>query len=160
MRFKVAPDPVDSDLLGAVHGAIPLVPGSVDDCCARILNRTAVTAREDAEAWLTFCRALDLATETDRGYERQRCDPTDEAVAEAFVERVFGVPELLDALDAADEPLSAEAGFAAIRDAVPTWERNRHGDWERVWTARTRCLLDWGVVFGHVERADEGYRPV
>jgi hypothetical protein len=160
MRFKVAPEPVDPDLLAAVHGAIPLVPGSVDDCCARILNRTEVGAREDAEAWLTFCRALGLATETDRGYERQRREYTDEAVADAFADRVFGVAELLDALDTADEPLSAEVAFDAIRDAVPTWERNRHGDWVAVWTERTRCLLDWGVVFGRTERVDDGYRSV
>ncbi|MFB6083450.1 MAG: hypothetical protein ABEJ94_04315 [Halorientalis sp.] len=159
MRFKVAPDPVDPDLLGAVHGAVPLVPESIDDCCARILNRTDVGAREDAKAWLTFCRALGLASETDRGYERVRRDPTDEAVADAFAERVFGAAELLDALAAAEEPLSAEAAFDAIRDAVPTWERNRHGDWVAVWTERTRRLLDWGVVFGRVERVDGGYRP-
>ncbi|RXK51651.1 hypothetical protein [Halorientalis pallida] len=160
MRFKVAPEPVDSDLLAAVNGAIPLVPGSVDDCCARIQNRTGVGVREDAEAWLTFCRALRLATETDRGYERQRREYTDETVADAFAERVFGVAELRDALDAAGEPLSAEAAFDAIRDVVPTWERNRHGDWVAVWTERTRRLLDWGVVFGRVERSDDGYRSV
>jgi hypothetical protein len=159
MRFKVAPGPVDPDLLAAVHGAVPLVPGSVDDCCARILDRTDVGAREDAEAWLTFCRALGLATETDRGYERERRDPGDEAVAAAFVERVFGVAELLDALAAADDPLSAADAFDAIRDVVPTWERNRHGDWVAVWTERTRRLLDWAAVFGRVERVDAGYRP-
>ncbi len=160
MRFKIAPGPVDPDLLAAVHEAIPLVPGSVDDCCARIRTRTAVASREDAEAWLTFCRALDLATETDRGYERERRDRTAPAVADAFTERVFGVRELLAALTDADGPLSVGAAFAAIRETVPTWERNRHGDWVAVWTARTRRLLDWGVVFGHVERTDGGYRSV
>ncbi|WP_336002282.1 hypothetical protein [Halorientalis halophila] len=159
MRFKVAPDPVDADLLAAVHGAIPLVPGSTDDCCARIQNRTDISNREAAESWLTFCRAVELATETDRGYERRRRDPTDPAVADAFVERVFGVRELLAALDAADEPVSVDAAFQAIRDEVPNWERNRHADWERVWTERTRRLLDWAVLFGRVERADGGYRP-
>jgi hypothetical protein len=159
MRFKVAPEPVDPDLLTAVHEAIPLVPGSVDDCCARIRNRTAVGSREDAESWLTFCRALRLATRTDRGYERQRREYTDRAVATAFTERVFGVAELLDSLAAA-EPLAAEAAFESIRDGVPTWERNRHGDWVAVWTERTRRLLDWSVVFGHAERTDSGYRSV
>ena len=130
MRFKVAPEPVDADLLAAVHGAIPLVPGSVDDCCARILDRTAVDSRSAAEDWLTFCRALELATETDRGYERRRRDPT------------------------------ADAACEAARGTVPNWERNRHTDWEAVWTERTRRLLDWGVAFGRVERTDAGYRPV
>lgn len=159
MRFKTAPGPVDSDLLAAVHGAIPLVPGSIDDCCARIRNRTVVESRADAETWLTFCRALRLATRTDRGYERRRREHTDPAVANAFTERVFGVAELLDTVETTESPLSTGTAFDAIHTAVPNWERNRHADWEAVWTDRTRRLLDWSVVFGHVVRTDDEYRP-
>jgi len=150
---------VDEDLLRAVTQAVPLVPGSVEDCCTRIRDRTALDSREEAREWLTFCRALGLVRETDRGYYRVRDPPDGEALAAAFEENVFGARELLDALDAADEPLSAEAAFAAVRDAVPRWERGRDPDWESEWRGRVRRLLEWGVAFGHLERTGGGHRP-
>jgi len=156
MRFKIAPEPVDVELLSAVHEAVPLVPGSVDDCCARIQARTAVGTREDAREWLTFLRALELAAETDRGYERRRRDPTSAAVADAFERRVFGAREVLAAVDGPD-PVSADAAFGALRADIPTWERNRHGDWEAIWYGRVRRLLEWAVVFGPAARVEEGY---
>ena len=158
MRYKVVPGPVDEDLLHAVSEAVPLVPGSVEDCCTRIRDRTGVPSREEAREWLTFCQALGLVDETDRGYYRVRDPPDGEALAAAFEDGVFGARELLDALDAADEPLDAATAFAAVRDRVPRWERDRDPDWEAEWHGRVRRLLEWGVAFGHLERADDGYQ--
>ena len=160
MKFKVVPDPPD-DLgrVRAVQRAVPLVPGTVEDCCARVVAETPVAARDDAREWLTFLRALGLVAETDRGYRRTRADPDPATLAPAFRERVFAAGDVLDAV-AADGPLTADRAFAAVRDRVPEWERSRHTDWEREWRERVRRLLDWAVLFGLVERADGTYRAV
>lgn len=159
MRYKVIPGPADEELLHAVSDAVPLVPGSVEDCCTRIRDRTAVPSREGAREWLTFCQALGLVDETGRGYYRVRDPPDGEALAVAFEEGVFGAREVLDRLDSVDCTLDAEAAFEAVREVVPRWERNRDPDWEAKWRGRVRRLLEWGVVFGHLERAEDGYRP-
>jgi hypothetical protein len=158
MRYKVVPGPVDGDLLHAVSQAVPLVPGSVEDCCTRIRDRTALASREEAREWLTFCQALGLVGETDRGYYRVRDPPGEGALAAAFEEHVFGAREVLDALGAADRTLDAAGAFEAVREDVPRWERSRDPDWEAEWRERVRRLLEWGVVFGHLERTSEGYR--
>src|SRR6056297_3839920 len=147
MRYKVAPDPEDGrDTLAAAHRAVPLVPGSTDDCCARLQSRLDLTTREDAREWLAFLDALGLATETDRGYERVQTDPDADAVGTAFREHVFGAREILNALGAAEAPVTAGEAFAEIRPIVPTWERNRHDDWEQVWRERTSRLLEWAAL--------------
>lgn len=160
MRYKVAPGPVDADLLVAVRDAVPLVPGSVDDCCARILDRTAVADRDAAADWLTFCDALGLAARTDRGYRRTDRDPDPEELGEAFRDHVFLAADLLDAVAAADDPLDADGTFERVRGSVPEWERNRHADWAAVWRGRAERLLDWAVLFGLVEHREGGYAPV
>lgn len=158
MRYKVVPGPADLDLLYAVADAVPLVPGSVEDCCTRIRNRTALPSREDAREWLTFCQALGLVSETDRGYHRHREQPDRDALATAFEERVLGVREALDALDVAEGPLDTPAVFEAVREVVPRWERSRETDWEREWRARVDRLLAWATVLGLAEHTDGGYR--
>ncbi|MEF8791561.1 MAG: hypothetical protein V5A61_15655 [Haloarculaceae archaeon] len=157
MRFKVVPPaPDDLDALEAARRAVPLVPRSENDCCARVMDRAGVPARDEAKEWLTFMRALGLVTEGDRGYHRTR-DPLDrDALAAAFRERVYGAADLLDALDP-EEPRSAEAAFERFADAVPAWERRRHADWRRVWRERVGRLLDWAVLFGLATREDGGY---
>jgi hypothetical protein len=156
MRYKVAPEPADEDLLFAVRDAVPLVPGDVEDCCLRIADRTAVPSRDDAREWLTFCRALGLVANANRGYHRVRDDPDGDAVAENFAANVFGAKEVVDALEASDGPLDVDAAFAALGPAVPSWERERHPDWEAEWRGRTRRLLAWAAVFGYAERVGEG----
>lgn len=159
MQFKVVPDPPDSlDFLADARRAVPLVPGSEADCCARLMDRTGLAARDAAREWLTFLRALGLVEVGDRGFGRTRSDPDREALADAFRERVYAAEDVLAALRAADEPLHAAAVFERVRDRVPQWERNRHADWEDVWTERVRRILDWAVLFGLAERTDEGYR--
>lgn len=162
MRYKVAPGPVElvgADALRAAHGALPLVPEDVDDCCSRVTERTAVDDRDAAREWIAFLTALGLAEGTDRGYRRVRTDLDATALSDPFVENVFGVAELLEALDERGS-LTAAAGFEVLRPEVPAWERDRHADWERVWTDRTDRLLAWMVVFDLATREGDTYRPV
>ncbi len=159
MRYKVAPDPADAATLAAVHSALPLVPAAVEDCCGRVTERTTVAGREDAREWIAFLAALGLADETDRGYRCVRADTDPASLSDPFVENVFGVAELLDGLDERGS-LTARSGFEVLRPAVPTWERERRADWERVWTDRAERLLAWSVVFGLATPGSDGYRPV
>jgi hypothetical protein len=157
MRYKVVPSPASHDLLVAVHGALPLVPGSVEDCCVRIRDGTAVGSRDAAREWLTFLQALGLAAETGRGFHRVRGDVDRATLADAYLAGVFPARELRDALAAAGRPLSAAALFERVREAVPRWERDRDPDWEREWRRRVGLALEWGVAFGVFESRDGGY---
>lgn len=159
MRYKVVPPaPADLSTLAEARRAVPLVPGTVEDCCTRIRDRVGLPARDDAREWLTFMQALDLAAETDRGF-RRRDDREREALARAFRERVFGAREVLDHLADAPGPVEADSAFEAVRDEVPAWERSRAPDWEDTWRERVGHLLEWAVLLGLAERADGGYRP-
>jgi len=57
MRYKPVPEPRGVDALLAVRDAVLLVPGTVEDCCTRIRDRTGIASRDAAREWLTFCRA-------------------------------------------------------------------------------------------------------
>ena len=151
MRYKVVPDPVDPDLLVATRKSLPLVPGSVEDCCTRVRDRTDVPSREDAREWLTFLQALGLAAETDRGFHRVREEPDRDALREAFLGNVFGAREVRDALAAGDRPVPPDEAFELVRDTVPGWERDRDPGWESEWRRRVGLLLEWGVVLGAFE---------
>ncbi len=158
MRFKPVPDaPGSLDAVAAARRAVPLVPDSEDDCCARLARRCDLPSRDAARTWLTFLRALDLAEETEDGKFRRRADPEPDRLREAFVERVFGARELLAALDAADDPLTADAAFDALRGRVPAWERHRSASWEADWRDRTERLLEWAELLGLAEKRDGGY---
>jgi len=160
MRYKTAPGPVELvgvDALGSTHSALPLVPETVDDCCARVVERTAVPSRDDAREWITFLEALGLAEETSRGYRRVRGTLAPEALAEPFTENVFAVAELLSALETGESQSVGEA-FDTLRPTIPEWERDRHADWEAVWTDRVERLLAWAAAFGLAVREDGRYR--
>lgn len=157
MRYKIVPAPADRTLLVDVHEALPLVPGSVEECCTRIRDRTSIPSRDEAREWLTFARALGLATDTDRGYHRVRDRPDDAALATAFVENVFPAEEVLAALTDAGEPLEGGAVFEAVHGVVPRWERSRHADWESEWRDRIGLVLGWCVTLGLAERTESGY---
>ena len=157
MRYKIVPGPADADLLFAARDALPLVPGSVEDCCTRVRDRTDVPSREDAREWLTFLQALGLATETDRGFYRVREKPDRDALHEAFLGNVFYAREVSDALAAGDRPVPPEEAFELVRDTVPRWERDRDPGWESEWRRRVELLLEWGVVLGAFEKRDGAY---
>ena len=156
MRYKTAPEPRSVSFLREVQSALPLVPGSAEDCCARIRDRTDLRSRDEAREYLTFARALGLATEGDRGYVRVRDGPSDSELGARFRKNVFGAREILQTLRDGDSTV-AEC-FGGVRDQVPRWERERHTDWEAEWQERTGRLLGWGVEFGLVSRHDDRYR--
>jgi hypothetical protein len=157
MRYKVIPPVRDVAFLRGARETLPLVPDSVEDCCTRIRDGTDLPSRDVARETLTFLEALGFAAEAERGYHRVRDPPTEAELAARFRERVFGAAEVIEALEAADEPLEPESVFDAVRDLVPRWERDRHPDWEAVWLDRTESLLGWAVAFGLAEQRDGGF---
>ena len=156
MRYKIVPPARDREFLLAVRDALPLVPGSENDCCARIRDQTAVESRADAREWLTFCQALGLVAETDAGYHRLRDVPDGDDLADRLRESVFPTRELLDALEDAG-PMDADSAFETLQDRIPRWERSRTADWAAEWRERLEHLLNWCVAFGLAERRDGGY---
>ena len=156
MRFKVVPPAPDSlDGLETARRAVPLVPRSENDCCARVMDRAGVPARDEAKEWLTFMRALGLVSRSERGYHRTREPVERDRLARAFRERVYGADDLLSALS--DEPASVDEAFERFVDSVPDWERSRHADWKRAWRERVERMLDWAVLFGLAGRGGGGY---
>ena len=160
MRFKLVPEPpADLDFVAEAQRGVPLVPGSEDDCCARLLNRTDLPSRDVARTWLTFLRALGLAEEGPSGFTRTRRDPDPDYLRERFREHVFGVPAVLEILDDADRPLSADEVFDEFRAEVPTWEHHKNpNSWETIWRERVGHVLDWCVLLDLTERDDGEYR--
>jgi hypothetical protein len=158
VKFKpVPPAPETTEFLERAQRAVPLVPGTETDCCARLRDRLDLPSRDDGRTWLTFLRALELAEETPSGYRRTDREPTVAACRDAFRERVFAADAVEAALRAADDPLTAEEAFDAVRDRVPTWERHRtEGDWEATWRERVDRLCGWLVLFGVAERVERG----
>jgi hypothetical protein len=158
VRLKPLPEaPNDLDAVADAQSAVPLVPGSENDCCARLMRREGHESRDVARTWLTFLRALELAAETDSGFKRTQREPTAENIRGSFRERVFGASETLSVLQDADEPLSAERVFERLRDTVPGWERERRRQWVEHWTDRTERLLDWLVLLDLATRVDGSY---
>ncbi|WP_135824230.1 hypothetical protein [Halorussus ruber] len=159
MQFKLVPEPPESlAFVEEAQRAVPLVPGSEDDCCARMLDRTDLQSRDQARTWLTFLRALGLAEEKSSGSARIRRDPEPAYLREQFRENVFGVPALLEILAEAEEALSAEEVFEEFKGAVPTWEHHKNpNSWQEIWGERVEYLLDWAVLLGLAEEVDGGY---
>jgi hypothetical protein len=155
-RVKVVPESRSLDDLQTVREALPLVPGSIEDCCTRVRDRTFVLSRDEARAWITFLDALGLVNETEQGFHRTREEVDRETLGERFQERIFGVEEVLAILD--DGGRTRDEVFQAFRDNVPQWERNRHTDWEAEWQNRIECLLEWAVTFDLVTKRDGSYR--
>jgi hypothetical protein len=162
VKFKLVPAAPESfAFLERAQRAVPLVPGSEDDCCARLMARLDLPSRDVARTWLTFLRALGLVEETATGFRRTDAEATVEGCRAALLERVFAAAAVRDALDAA-EPRSAADVFPTIRETVPTWERHKNPSrWEAIWRERVADLLAWLTLLGVVERvADDPPRYV
>ncbi|MXR41661.1 hypothetical protein GRX01_09970 [Halobaculum sp. WSA2] len=168
MKFKLVPEaPETVAFVADAQAAVPMVPGSEDDCCARLMRRLGFRSRDVARTWLTFLRALGLAEETDDGFKRLPADPTPAYVRDRFLSGVYGAGDVADALLAAggatgnsDEGgggLTVDEAFAAFVDRVPNWERFRTNDWESVWRERVGRHLAWFVLLGLAEERDGAY---
>ena len=157
MRFKLLPEPPASlDLVKEAQRAVPLVPGSEDDCCARLMRQVGFPARDVSRTWLTFLRALELARETDAGFVREQTDPTPDHLRDAFQRRVYGAHEVLASLD--DDPRTVAEVFAAFEERVPEWETHRAAeDWRDVWRERVERILGWAVLLDLAAERDDGY---
>ena len=154
MRFKpVPPAPETFGYVERVQRAVPLVPGTEDDCCARLVDRLDLPDRDAARTWLTFLRALELAEETPSGYRRTGAEPTVADCRAALLDRVFAADAVHDAL-ASEGSITVDAAFEAVRERVPTWERHRDTEWTAVWRERVERLLDWLVLLDAAERID------
>lgn len=157
-RKPLPPPPDDLAALREAQAAVPLVPGTEDDCCARLQGRLELPGRDTAATWLDFLRGLGLAEEGPAGFSRVRADLEDAELAAAFLETVYGAREVHDELSEAAVPLDPEAVADRTRALVTPWERQRDGpDWPAVWAQRTHDLLDWLVLLGLAERTDDGY---
>jgi len=158
MRFKLLPKPPETlDPVADAQRAVPLVPGSEDDCCARLMRRLDFPTRDVARTWLTFLRALELASETSSGFVRETTEPTPEHLRTAFRDRVYGAREVLASLDT-DEPRSIETVFDEFEERVPVWETHRAAeDWRDVWRERVERILGWAVLLGLAAERDGGY---
>ncbi|MFW5918493.1 MAG: hypothetical protein ACOCR0_03315 [Haloferacaceae archaeon] len=160
MQFKlIPPAPADLETVERAQRAVPLVPGSENDCCARLQSRLDLPSRDVARTWLTFLRALELAEETPSGFTRRRVDPTPEHLRDAFLRRVYGADHLLIALREGTEPMDVQTAYEQFRHRVPTWETYKQPDWEDVWRERVGVILEWFVLLDLAERTDEGYVP-
>ncbi|SEO27048.1 hypothetical protein SAMN04487948_101443 [Halogranum amylolyticum] len=161
MKFKlVPPAPDDLDVVADAQRAVPLVPGSEDDCCARLMRRLDLPSRDVARTWLTFLRALELAEETSSGFRRIRVDPTETQLRETFRRRVFGAEEVVTTLETAENPLTVDDVFETFAEHVPVWEHYKNpNEWEVVWRDRVGEILEWLVLLGSAERTDAGYVP-
>jgi hypothetical protein len=157
MRFKLVPQAPESVAVVAdAQRAVPLVPGTEADCCARLMRRLDLPSRDVARTWLTFLRALGLAAERESGFVRLPHEPTRSSLATALLDGVYGARELVDALGA--EPTTADAVFERFEPRIPEWERHKDpSGWRETWRERVDRLLDWLVLVGVVERRDDGY---
>ncbi|WP_323173780.1 hypothetical protein [Natrialba sp. PRR66] len=180
LTFKPVPEPpADCDTLAAVRNAVPATKAAAAetaDCCVRVLERTGRDAdgtelirdRDDAATWLTFLRALELVTDGEDGYRRTDRELELEAVRAAFRKRVYGVGSILEALDAAAEPLSATAVADRVQSQSQSQpqpqSRSQSSSRRRVQPDRVERVLEWAVLLGLAERrerADEiAYRAI
>lgn len=165
MQFKPVPDPpADLGALETVRRAIPADTGEIDDCCQHLIDETPLETRDEAAAWLTFLRALELAAEEPAGFRRRVPPSSGDAdssaldrnrLGQAFWDRVYGADAALAVLERADEPLTAEAVAGALRDDRSNSERRSRPN--GVSEDRVERLLEWAVLLGVVNRGENGY---
>jgi hypothetical protein len=157
MRFKlVPPAPASIEFVADAQRAVPLVPGTEDDCCARLVRRLDLPSRDVARTWLTFLRALDLAVERESGFVRRSREPTRDHLTAALFDNVYGAREVYDRLGS--EPVHTDAVVERFETEVPAWERHKDPTgWRETWHDRVENLLDWFVLLGRAKRRPNGY---
>ncbi|AGB30780.1 hypothetical protein C488_03560 [Natrinema pellirubrum DSM 15624] len=183
MRFKPVPEPpADVETLETVYRALPTRVDDIDDCCAHLVEETPIEDREKAATWLTFLRALELAVEESGSFRRLETDSSGGAadlaaldrdrLGRAFRARVDGADAVCAALEAAVERGSTSPGSQIRQDAdealtvsevIDTLGDDRAAEGRRsrrnrVDPERVERLLEWAVLLGLAERADDGYR--
>ena len=169
MQFKPVPEPpADLSSVAELLEAVPETAGAVDDCCAHLVDETDLEARGEAETWLVFLRALELATAESDGYRRSTERPSvgtaveSDRLRDAFRERVHRADAVLETLERAAEPLSAAAVAEAVGEDRSATGRERRSDRSAPRRReRVRRLLEWAVLLGLAERTADGerYRP-
>lgn len=162
MRFKHVPAaPASVERVFEARRAVPLVPDTQDDCCARLMERCGFPERDEAAKWLTFLRSLGLVAEHEQGYARTRDDVAPDELADAFLDGVYLAPAVRDAVAGADGPVSSDAVFDAVADEVPQYERNKYpSSWREVWGQTVARELDWLALLGVLRETDDGrYAP-
>ncbi|AFO57320.1 hypothetical protein [Natrinema sp. J7-2] len=171
MQFKPVPEPpADRTLLATVRRALPVTAGDVDDCCQRLVDETPLETREAAATWLTFLRALEVASEDPAGFRRRAASSGTESdtpddldwddLGRAFRDRVYGAETVLTVLERADGPRTVEAVVDAVQERRRTTDgRPRPSRATTHRRERIERLLEWAVVFDLAERDGTGYRP-
>lgn len=150
MRFKPVPEPpAELADVATIRAAVPATPDEDIDCCARLIDRTRISDRDEAANWLTFLRALELAREGPDGFTQTAGAIDLESLRTAFLERVVGAEAVLETLEAADRPIEARE--------VSTQVRSR----DRVENPleRTERILEWAVLLELADSEGEQYRP-
>ncbi|ELY86699.1 hypothetical protein [Natrinema altunense] len=171
MQFKPVPEPpADRTLLATVRRALPATAGAVDDCCQRLVDETPLETRETAATWLTFLRALEVASEEPAGFRRRDASsgtesdtPDDrdrEELGRAFRERVYGAETVLTVLERADGPRTVEEVVDAVREQRRAEDRTRPSRATEHRRERIERLLGWAVMFDLAERDRAGYRSI
>ena len=157
MQFKLVPPAPDTVAFVAdAQRAVPLVPGTEDDCCARLMRRLDLPSRDVARTWLTFLRALELVAERESGFVRRSREPTRDHLTESFLDRVYGARALYESLGA--EPRTTETAFERFEDLIPEWERHKDPTgWRDTWQERVGHLLDWLVLLDLADCRPDGY---
>ncbi|SEH14805.1 hypothetical protein SAMN04487967_1776 [Natronorubrum sediminis] len=166
MQFKPIPEPPhDLESVESILEAVPDTAGAVDDCCAHLVRETRLETRADAETWLAFVRALELASEEPAGYRRAedatvrlaQFEAEADSLQESFKARVYAAEAVLESLERADEPRNVEAVFDDVRGEIPALKRMQNdGDLETHWLERTKRLLEWAALLALVQRTEDG----
>ncbi|GAB7020189.1 hypothetical protein [Halostagnicola bangensis] len=150
MRFKPVPEPPDTlEELEAIRAAVPATPDENVDCCARLIGHSHVSDRDEAADWLTFLRALELATNGSVGFARTPRDIDAGHLRAAFRERVAGADAVLEYLETTDRPLEVREVSTQLRGRTTVEEP----------LERAERLLDWAALLGIVDDEEGEYRP-
>ncbi|AHF99811.1 hypothetical protein HALLA_14460 [Halostagnicola larsenii XH-48] len=150
MRFKPVPEPpAELADVATIRAAVPATPDEDIDCCARLIDRTRISDRDEAATWLTYLRALELATDEPAGFARTSMGIDPERLRTAFLERVVGTEAVLETLEATDRPLEAREVSTRVRS------RNRV---EKP-LERTDRILEWAVLLELADSEGGQYRP-